>query len=140
MLNIGVLNDGIVLDHIHAGGAMEIYQYLQLDKKENSVAIIQNARSNKTGKKDIIKIEGDPGIDFDMLAVFDNNITIDIIKNGVIVEKRKLNMPLHVVNIIKCKNPRCITSIEQGLVHKFKLTNAKKGVYRCEYCEQSFRQ
>ena len=92
------------------------------------------------GRKDIIKIDGPIDLDFDMLAVLDPNITIDVIKNGVIIEKRKLNLPEHVTNIIKCKNPRCITSVEQELPHRFKLTNREKGVYRCEYCEQSFRQ
>ncbi len=140
MLNIGGLNEGIVMDHIHAGGAMEIYNYLQLEKLDCSVAIIKNARSNKMGRKDIIKIDGPIDLDFDMLAVLDPNITIDVIKDGVIMEKRKLNMPEHVTNIIRCKNPRCITSIEQELPHRFKLTNRLKGVYRCEYCEQSFRQ
>lgn len=140
MLNIGGLNEGIVMDHIHAGGAMEIYNYLQLEKLDCSVAIIKNAKSNKMGRKDIIKIDGPIDLDFDMLAVLDKNITIDVIKDGVIIEKRKLNMPEHVTNIIKCKNPRCITSVEQELPHKFKLTNREKGVYRCEYCEQSFRQ
>ena len=140
MINIGGLTDGVVIDHIHAGGAMEIYQYLMLDKTENEVALIQNAKSRKMGRKDIIKIEGLEEFNFDMLAVFDNSITIDVIRGGEIVEKRKLNMPEHVVNIIRCKNPRCITSTEQGLVHRFKLTNREKGVYRCEYCEQSFRQ
>lgn len=140
MLNIGGLNEGIVMDHIHAGGAMEIYNYLQLEKLDCSVAIIKNARSNKMGRKDIIKIDGPIDLDFDMLAVLDPNITIDVIKDGAIIEKRKLNMPEHVTNIIRCKNPRCITSIEQELPHRFKLTNHLKGVYRCEYCEQSFRQ
>ncbi len=140
MLNIGGLNEGIVMDHIHAGGAMEIYNYLQLEKLDCSVAIIKNARSNKMGRKDIIKIDGPIDLDFDMLAVLDPNITIDVIKDGAIMEKRKLNMPEHVTNIIRCKNPRCITSIEQELPHRFKLTNRLKGVYRCEYCEQSFRQ
>lgn len=140
MLNIGGLNEGIVLDHIHAGGAMEIYNYLQLEKLDCSVAIIKNARSNKMGRKDIIKIDGPINLDFDMLAVLDPNITIDVIKDGAIIEKRKLNMPEHVTNIIRCKNPRCITSMEQELPHRFKLTNRQKGVYRCEYCEQSFRQ
>ncbi len=128
------------MDHIHAGGAMEIYNYLQLEKLDCSVAIIKNARSNKMGRKDIIKIDGPIDLDFDMLAVLDPNITIDVIKDGAIMEKRKLNMPEHVTNIIRCKNPRCITSIEQELPHRFKLTNRLKGVYRCEYCEQSFRQ
>ena len=140
MLNIGVLNEGIVLDHIKAGGAMNIYSYLQLEKSDYCVAIIKNAKSNRMGKKDIIKIEGLTNIDFDVLGVLDPNITINVIHNGSIVEKRPLNLPEHVTNIIKCKNPRCITSIEQGLPHRFKLTNREKGIYRCEYCEQAFKK
>lgn len=140
MLNIGGLSEGIVLDHIHAGGAMEIYSYLQLEKLDCSVAIIKNARSNKMGRKDIIKIDGSIDLDFDMLAVLDPNITIDVIKNGSIIEKRKLNLPEYVTHIIRCKNPRCITSVEQELPHRFRLTNREKGVYRCAYCEQSFRK
>lgn len=128
------------MDHIHAGGAMEIYNYLQLEKLDCSVAIIKNAKSNKMGRKDIIKIDGPIDLDFDMLAVLDPNITINVIKDGGIIEKRKLHLPEHVTNIIRCRNPRCITSIERELPHRFKLTNRLKGVYRCEYCEQSFRQ
>lgn len=140
MLNIGGLTEGIVLDHIHAGGAMEIYNYLNLEKLDCSVAIIKNAKSNKMGKKDIIKIEQHIDIDFDMLAVLEPHMTINYIKNGERVEKRQLNLPEHIYGIIKCKNPRCITSIEQELPHRFKLTNREKAIYRCEYCEQSFKQ
>jgi len=140
MLNIGGLNEGIVLDHIHAGGAMEIYNYLNLEKLDCSVAIIKNAKSNKMEKKDIIKIEQYIDIDFNMLAVLEPHMTINYIKNGVRVEKKQLNLPEHIYGIIKCKNPRCITSIEQELPHRFKLTNRERGIYRCEYCEQSFKQ
>ncbi|MBO5353317.1 MAG: aspartate carbamoyltransferase regulatory subunit [Lachnospiraceae bacterium] len=140
MLNIGGLTEGIVLDHIHAGGAMEIYNYLNLEKLDCSVAIIKNAKSSKMGKKDIIKIEQHIDIDFDMLAVLEPHMTINYIKNGERVEKRQLNLPEHIYGIIKCKNPRCITSIEQELPHRFKLTNREKAIYRCEYCEQSFKQ
>lgn len=140
MLNIGGLNEGIVLDHIHAGGAMEIYNYLNLEKLDCSVAIIKNAKSNKMGKKDIIKIDQIIDIDFNMLAVLEPNMTINYIKDGVRVEKKQLDLPEHIYGIIKCKNPRCITSIEQELPHRFKLTNREKAIYRCEYCEQSFKQ
>jgi len=140
MLNIGGLNEGIVLDHIHAGGAMEIYNYLNLEKLDCSVAIIKNAKSNKMGRKDIIKIDQHIDIDFNMLAVLEPNMTINYIKDGVRIEKKQLNLPEHIYGIIKCKNPRCITSIEQELPHRFKLTNREKAVYRCEYCEQSFKQ
>lgn len=139
MLNIGGLNEGIVLDHIHAGGAMEIYNYLNLEKLDCSVAIIKNAKSNKMGRKDIIKIDQLIDIDFNMLAVLEPNMTINYIKNGERVEKKQLNLPDYIYGIIKCKNPRCITSIEQELPHRFKLTNREKAIYRCEYCEQSFK-
>ncbi len=138
MLNIGGIGQGVVMDHIAAGCAMDIYHYLELDKTDACVAIIKNAKSNVMGKKDIIKIEGQIDFDFDVLGVLDPNITINIIQNGIIAEKRKLNLPERVTNIIRCKNPRCITSVEQELPHRFKLTDRAKGVYRCEYCEQKF--
>ena len=140
MLNISGLNTGIVIDHIEVGGAMKIYSYLQLDNKDNTVAIIKNAKSNKMGKKDIIKIEGNINIDFDMLGVLDHNITINIIEDGKIIAKKNPNLPFEVTNIIRCKNPRCITSVEQELPHIFKLTNKDKGLYRCIYCEQAFKR
>ena len=118
-LRIGGLQEGVVIDHIRAGGAMEIYNYLHLEDIDASVAIIKNARSSKMGKKDIIKIEGPITIDLEVLGVLDENITIDVIKDNRIVEKRVLSLPDIVTNIIKCKNPRCITSIEQELPHKF---------------------
>ena len=139
MLNIGGLNHGVVIDHIAAGGAMKIYEYLKLEKLDCSVAIIKNARSNKMGKKDIIKIEGPIQVDLDMLGVLDPNLTLDIIENGKIIEKRNQNLPEQVTGIIRCKNPRCITSIEQELPHRFRLTNKEKGIYRCIYCEQAYK-
>ena len=138
MLNIGGLNEGVVIDHIKAGGAMEIYRYLGLEKLDCSVAIIKNARSNKMGKKDIIKIEGPLTINLDILGVLDSNITINVIRDNEIVEKRLLPLPDMVTNVIRCKNPRCITSIEQELPHRFKLTDKDNRVYRCMYCEQKF--
>lgn len=138
MLNIGGLNEGVVIDHIKAGGAMEIYNYLGLEKLDCSVAIIKNARSNKMGKKDIIKIEGPLRVNLDILGVLDENITVNIIRDNEIVEKRTLPLPETVTNIIKCKNPRCITSVEQELPHRFKLTDKKNRIYRCMYCEQKF--
>ena len=114
MLNIGGLNEGFVLDHIEAGKAMMIYNNLGLDKLDCCVAIIKNARSNKMGKKDIIKIEGGLDlVDLDVLGFIDHNITVNIIKDGKIVEKKRLSLPKKITNVIKCKNPRCITSIEQ---------------------------
>ena len=139
MLNIGGLKEGIVIDHIQAGGAMKIYNYLNLEKLDCSVAIIKNARSNKMGKKDIIKIEGPFDIDLNVLGVLDHHITINIIKDNEIVEKRVLSLPDKVTNIIKCKNPRCITSIEQELPHTFKLTDKENRIYRCIYCESKFK-
>ena len=138
MLNIGGLNEGVVIDHIKAGGAMEIYNYLGLEKLDCSVAIIKNARSNKMGKKDIIKIEGPITVNLDILGVLDSSITINVIRDNEIVEKRTLALPDMVTNVIKCKNPRCITSIEQELPHRFKLTDKENRVYRCLYCEQKF--
>lgn len=117
---------------------MEIYNYLGLEKLDCSVAIIKNARSNKMGKKDIIKIEGPITVNLDILGVLDENITINVIENNQIVEKRVLALPEMVTNVIKCKNPRCITSIEQELPHRFKLTDKDKRIYRCLYCEQKF--
>lgn len=138
MLNIGGLQEGVVIDHIKAGGAMEIYHYLGLEKLDCSVAIIKNAKSNKMGKKDIIKIEGPITVNLDILGVLDEHITINVIKDNAIAEKRTLALPEMVTGVIKCKNPRCITSIEQELPHRFKLTDKENRVYRCLYCEQKF--
>lgn len=140
MLNIGGLTNGIVIDHIKAGKSMEIYHYLKLEKTDCCVAIIKNAKSNKMGKKDIIKIEGPITVDINMLAVLDDNLTINIIENGIITIKNSPELPLDVTNIIKCKNPRCITSTEQELPHRFRLTNREKRVYRCIYCDEAFDQ
>lgn len=138
MLNISGINQGIVIDHIKVGGAMKIYTYLNLENLDNSVAIIKNARSNKMGRKDIIKIEGTlDGVSLDMLGALDHKLTINIIDNGVIIEKKSPELPEFVDNILKCRNPRCITSIEQGLLHRFKLVDRENGLYRCAYCEQS---
>lgn len=140
MLNVGKLNEGVVLDHIEAGKAMSIYHDLRLDKIEDCVAIIKNARSNKMGKKDIIKIEASiDKVDLDILGFIDHNITVNIIKGGEIVGKKNLTLPKKIVNIIKCKNPRCITSIEQELEQVFELTDAKNAVYRCRYCEEKYK-
>ena len=139
MLNIGGLNEGFVLDHIEAGKAMMIYNNLGLDKLDCCVAIIKNARSNKMGKKDIIKIEGGLDlVDLDVLGFIDHNITVNIIKNDKIVEKKTLSLPKEIHNVAKCKNPRCITSIEQELEQVFLLTDPKKGIYRCKYCEEKY--
>ena len=139
MLNVGSLNNGFVLDHIEAGKAMEIYHYLGLDKLDCCVAIIKNAKSNKMGKKDIIKIDGGLDVvDLDILGFIDHNITVNIIKDGVIAEKKSLSLPKTITNVIKCKNPRCISSIEQELKQIFVLTDEEKQVYRCKYCEEKY--
>lgn len=137
MLNVGSLNEGFVLDHIQAGKAMSIYKYLKLDKLDCQVAIIKNARSNKMGKKDIIKIEAPLDIlNLDILGFIDDQITVNIIQNGKIVSKKTLTLPDKVVNIIKCKNPRCITSVEQELDQVFLLSDKQKKIYRCQYCDE----
>ena len=140
MLNVGALNEGFVLDHIEAGKSMTIYHYLHLDKLDCTVAIIKNAVSNKMGRKDIIKVECPIDmLNLDILGFIDHNITINIIKDGKIVEKKDLSLPKKIVNVIKCKHPRCITSIEQELDHIFILTDPEKEVYRCKYCEEKYR-
>ncbi len=139
MLNVGSLNEGIVLDHIKAGKAMSIYKYLRLDKLDSQVAIIKNARSNKMGKKDIIKIEGSIElVDLDILGFIDHDITVNIIKDGIITEKKDLKLPEVINNVIICKNPRCITSIEQELDQIFFLADPNSEVYRCKYCEEKY--
>ena len=137
MLNIDSLEKGVVIDHIESGKSMEIYRVLELDKLDCSVAIIKNARSKKSGRKDIIKIEDRLDIDLDVLGFIDPNITVNIIDGGRIIEKKHLQLPERIVNVAKCKNPRCITSVEQELDHVFALT--EKGVYRCIYCEQEYQ-
>ena len=136
---IGQIKDGIVLDHITAGRSMEIYNILNLDKLDCTVAIIKNARSEKMGKKDILKVECDiHNLDLDVLAFIDHNITVNVIKAGEIVEKKELVLPKMIKNVIKCRNPRCITSIEQELPHVFLLADEVKEVYRCKYCEEKY--
>ncbi|WP_394961522.1 aspartate carbamoyltransferase regulatory subunit [Candidatus Allofournierella merdavium] len=140
MLNIDSLEKGVVIDHIESGKSMEIYRVLELDKLDCSVAIIKNARSKKSGRKDIIKIEDRLDIDLDVLGFIDPNITVNIIDGGRIIEKKHLQLPERIVNVAKCKNPRCITSVEQELDHVFVLTDPEKGVYRCLYCEQEYER
>ena len=135
-MNIGHIENGIVLDHITAGKAMDIYNILKLGELDCTVAMIKNAESPKLGKKDIIKISTLLDLDLDVLGYLDPGITVNIIHDGKVVEQRRLALPQRVVGVIKCKNPRCITSIEQEIVHEFKLTDPAKKVYRCIYCEQ----
>ena len=134
-MNIDSIKRGIVLDHIRAGRSMEIYKYLHLDELECSVAIIKNVKSNAMGRKDIIKIDENITIDLDVLGYIDPGITVNIIEDGRIVEKKHLELPQRLVNVIRCKNPRCITSVEQELPQEFVLTDREKRVYRCIYCE-----
>ena len=140
MLNISGINEGFVLDHIQAGMSLQIYHDLKLNRLDCCVAIIKNAKSSKMGKKDIIKVECPiDALDLDILGFIDHNITVNIIKNDKIVEKRVLSLPKEIKNVIRCKNPRCITSIEQGLYQIFVLTDEEKQVYRCKYCEAKFK-
>lgn len=134
-MNIDSIRTGIVLDHIPAGRGMEIYRYLGLDKLDCSVAIIKNAKSFKLGKKDIIKIDDELDVDLDVLAYIDPGITINVIKDGRLIEKRTLELPREMVNVLRCKNPRCITSVEPGLDQVFRLADPVKRSYRCAYCE-----
>ena len=139
MLNISGLKEGVVLDHIEAGRSMDIYYQLGLDKLDCQVAIIKNARSSKMGRKDIIKIEGNlDTLDLDVLGYIDHNITVNIIHDNAIVEKKALKLPKKITNVIRCKNPRCITSIEQDLPHIFYLADDKTETYRCQYCEERY--
>ncbi len=141
ILNVGRIAEGFVLDHIEAGRSMEIYRYLSLDKLDCTVAIIKNARSGKMGKKDIMKIECPIDfIDLDVVGFIDHNITVNIVKDEEIVEKKPLRLPKEIRNIVQCRNPRCITSIEQELDQVFLLTDEKKEVYRCKYCEEKYKR
>ncbi len=134
-MNIDSIKNGIVIDHITAGNGMKIYQLLNLDSLNCSVALIRNVQSVKMGKKDIIKIDCDICINTDILGYVDPGVTVDIIKDGKLIEKKKIGLPEKLVNIITCKNPRCITATEQELDNIFKLTDRDKKVYRCIYCE-----
>lgn len=139
MLNVGKIEEGFVLDHIKAGKSLELYEHLQLDKEDCTVAIIKNARSDKMGKKDILKVECDINLlNLDVLAFIDHSITVNVIKNGEIVEKKELVLPKQIKNVIKCHNPRCITSIEQELPHIFYLADPDRKIYRCQYCEEKY--
>jgi aspartate carbamoyltransferase regulatory subunit len=134
-LNIDSIKNGIVIDHIKAKKGLEIYELLNLGELDCSVAIITNAKSKKMGRKDIIKIDKKIDLDLDILGYLDQNITINIIKDDVRVDKYHVELPQKIVNIVKCKNPRCITSIEQELDQVFVLADKEKKKYRCKYCE-----
>ena len=134
-MNVDPIKNGIVIDHIQAGKGKEVYDFLQLDELECTVALIKNVPSKKMGKKDKIKIDADIKLDLDVLGYVAPQVTVSTIKNGVATDKRKLEPPTVLKNVIKCKNPRCITSVEQGIEHVFKLVDKDQKIYRCIYCE-----
>lgn len=134
-MNIDSIHNGIVIDHIAAGRGMQLYHLLQLDKLDCSVAIIKNVHSHKMGKKDIIKVDAQIELDIDAIGYVDPNATVNVIRDGKLVEKRDITLPEKLTNVIRCKNPRCISSTEQELPHVFILTDRNKGIYRCRYCE-----
>lgn len=141
MLNISGISEGFVLDHIKAGTSLQLYHDLKLDALDCTVAIIKNAKSNKMGKKDIIKVECPvEALDLDILGFIDHNITVNVIKGDKIVEKKSVTLPRQIKNVIVCKNPRCITSIEQGLDQIFVLTDEEREIYRCKYCEEKYNR
>ncbi|MBQ6583188.1 MAG: aspartate carbamoyltransferase regulatory subunit [Mogibacterium sp.] len=139
-MNIDGVRTGTVLDHIQAGKGWEIYNLLKLDEVDCTVAIIQRANSTKYGKKDIIKIDGDIDIDLDILGYFDTKITVNRIRDSELVEKVKLKLPEKLVGVIECRNPRCITSIEQGIEHQFRLADPERKRYRCIYCDTVYKE
>lgn len=134
-MNIDSIHNGYVIDHITAGNAMKLYELLGLGEVDCPVAIIKNAVSSKKGKKDIIKIDAEIPIDLDVIGYVDPGVTVNVIQNGELVEKTSLDLPDMLINVLKCKNPRCITSVEQELDQKFILTDREKKIYRCIYCE-----
>lgn len=137
-MNIAPIQNGVVIDHIEAGRAMQLYKLLNLGSLDASVALIKNVPSKKMGKKDIIKIDADIELDFDVIGFVDPSATVDIIRNGVLVEKKSIALPEKLTNVIFCKNPRCITSVEQEIDHVFKLSDPEKKEYRCIYCETKY--
>ena len=134
-MTIDSIKNGVVIDHIKSGNAMKIYSLLNLESTDWQVAIIKNAPSKKLGKKDIIKIATDDAIDLDVLGFIDTDITVNVIKDGALSEKKHIELPKKITDVIKCKNPRCITTTEQGISHVFELTDSVNKVYRCMYCE-----
>ena len=137
-MTVDEIKNGIVIDHITAGLGMKIYTLLKLENLACSVALINNADSRKMGKKDIIKIDDNIELDTDILGYIDPDITVNIIKDNKIIEKKRLTLPQKITNVIKCKNPRCITSVEQQLDHVFVLTDPENIIYRCLYCEEKY--
>lgn len=140
MMEVTAISNGMVIDHITAGKCMKLYQFLDLDHVDATIALIKNAPSKKMGRKDIIKIDTELDLDLDALGYIDPNVTINIVKDGVRVKKLHPQLPERLTNIIQCKNPRCITSVEQEIPHIFKLTNRERGEYRCIYCESKAKK
>lgn len=138
-MNIDGINTGYVLDHIKAGKGIEVYHLLNLDKEDCTVAIIQRATSEKYGMKDIIKIDADIPLDYDLIGYIDTNITVNYVKDRELVKKFKPAPPAELVNVIKCRNPSCITSVERGIPHRFRLVDKAAGSYRCVYCDTLYR-
>ena len=134
-MRVDSIKNGIVIDHITCGKAMQIYDMLNLDKLDCTVAILKNVPSNKMGKKDIIKIDCDIEINLDVLGFISPNITVCIVRDGKVAEKKHIDLPEQLTDILRCKNPRCITSTEQDIHHIFRLTDKENGVYRCIYCD-----
>ena len=139
-MNVDSIKNGIVIDHIKAGNSMELYHFLNLENQDCSVAIIKNVVSKKMGKKDIIKIDADIDIDLNVLGYIDPDSTVNIIKDGKLVKKCNPTLPDRIENVITCKNPRCITTVEQDIKHVFKLTDRENRVYRCIYCDSRARE
>ena len=139
-MKVDSIKNGIVLDHITAGKVMEVYNALNLDKLDCTIAILKNVPSHKMGHKDILKIDNDFDIDLDVLGYLDHNITISYIKDGTTVEKKHLALPERIKNVERCKNPRCITTVERGIDQEFYLANREKKIYRCIYCDAEHKQ
>ena len=134
-MRVDSIKNGIVIDHITCGKAMQIYDMLNLDKLDCTVAILKNVSSSKMGKKDIIKIDCDIEINFDVLGFISPNITVCIVRDGKVAEKKHIDLPEQLTDILHCKNPRCITTTEQDIHHIFRLTDRENGIYRCIYCD-----
>jgi aspartate carbamoyltransferase regulatory subunit len=136
VLRINSISNGLVIDHIRAGYGMKVIEALNIDTTQNTVALIINAASQKHGRKDLVKLENIMGVDLTALGLLDHNATVNIIENHSIVRKIKLNLPERVTNVLRCKNPRCVTSSEPGLAHLFHLVDEAAEAYRCEYCDE----
>lgn len=134
-MKIDAIKNGIVIDHIDAGCGMQIYQMLGMDKLSCPVALLRNVPSKKLGHKDIIKVDGELDIDLDILGYFSPNVTVNFIRDGKLVDKRHIDLPTRITDLLRCKNPRCITTTEQDIHHIFRLADPEKRTYRCIYCD-----